>query len=56
MTESDDSTADDASSPVAVCDTCGSLLDLSTWTPTTIEDDTIYRFCDEDCRDAWRAD
>lgn len=40
------------------CDNCDDALDLSTWTPTTVEDGDenveIYRFCSEECREQWK--
>ncbi|MHB9286819.1 hypothetical protein ACKVMT_07235 [Halobacteriales archaeon Cl-PHB] len=40
------------------CAYCGDQVDLQTWTPTVVveTDDTptILRFCDDECREAWR--
>ena len=51
-----DSASSQAAEPAYLCDNCGSLLDLSTWTLTTTDEDAIRRFCDEACRDAWQSD
>ncbi|AQL44648.1 hypothetical protein BV210_17945 (plasmid) [Halorientalis sp. IM1011] len=59
MTDDQNSTGpvDGESATVYSCDNCESLLDISSWTPIeTDEDATVYRFCDESCRDEWTDD
>lgn len=57
MTDQKDSPDSQADEEVTRCTHCGAVIDTSDWYPTISGDDasyTIYEFCDEDCRDAWR--